>query len=322
MKYGINHIAGTLLPAAAGIMLLSSSCEHKELCFDHTHLIPVDVVFDWARAADANPSSVAAYFYDGNGNEERFIFSDKNGGRIMLPYGDYCGIGTNSDDTDWAAVRNESDIETIETFTAGVEVLSGNGFETYSLPRARGSEEEAIISSPGMLWSARTDNIHLQITDTLRRVVFRPAEAICHYRVIISDVENLQYLHGSKIDATITGMAEGYIHGSDKPSDTHATIPFTLTAEPESASLTSSFLTFGESPARAYPHYLTVYLRLSDGTKWYSTFDVTGQVREAEDPHHVTILLSGLSLPKPILHDAGLHPEVNDWQTIEVDLNM
>ncbi len=317
----LRNLTRILLPAATGIVLLTG-CEHKELCFDHTHLIPVDVVFDWSNAPDADPKSMAAYFYDGKGGEERFIFAGKEGGRIMLPYGDYCGIGANSDDTDWAAVRNESDIETIETYTSGVEVLSGNGFETYSLPRARGAAEEAIISSPGMLWSARTDNIHLQINDTLRRVVFKPAEAICHYRVIISDVENLQYLHGTEIDATITGMAEGYVHGSDKPSDTHATIPFTLEADPESATLTSSFLTFGESPAQEYHHYLTVYLRLTDGTKWYSTFDVTDQVRAAEDRHYVTIRLSGLSLPKPILHDAGLHPEVDDWQTIEIDLSM
>lgn len=318
----IQSIIRTMLPVASLAAVLSA-CEHKELCFDHTHLISVEVEFDWSLAPEADPASMAAYFFSDKGDEERFVFTDNRGGRIMIPFGNYNGIGTNNDNTDWAGLRNESDIETIETYTAGTEVLAGNGFETYSLPRARGAEDEHFISSPGMMWSARTDNIRLQITDTLGHVVFTPSEAICHYKVIINDVENLKYLHGSAIDATLTGMSEGFLHGSQQATDTHATLPFTLAADPDSPNtLETSFLTFGESPAQHYPHYLTVYLRLTDGTKWYSTFDVTRQIQTAEDPHNVTIVVSGLKLPSPILHDEGLHPDVNDWQTIEVDLDM
>ncbi|MDE6826130.1 MAG: DUF5119 domain-containing protein [Paramuribaculum sp.] len=317
MKRITPAIAAGLLAAAL------SSCNHKELCFDHTHLIPVDVVFDWTNAPDADPESMAAYFYNPDGEApQRFIFTDKAGGRIMVPYGDYMGLATNSDNTDWASTRNESDIETMETYTGEVSVLSGNGFDTRSIPRARAAEEERIISAPGMMWSARNDEIHLEITDTLRRVVFTPDEAVCHYTVIISDVENLRYVSGTTIDATISGMSEGYLHGSKQPTDTRATLPFDLEVEADSARLQASFLTFGESPSGTNPHYLTVYLLLTDGTKWYYTFDVSDQVHNAPDPHHVVIRLSGLKLPRPINHDGGFNPEVNDWQIIEVDLRM
>ena len=37
---------------------LLSSCEHKELCYGHTHTAKVNVVFDWKKAPDASPESM------------------------------------------------------------------------------------------------------------------------------------------------------------------------------------------------------------------------------------------------------------------------
>lgn len=50
--------------AASGLaMLLSlSSCEHKDLCYDHGHYVEVDVRFNWAEAPDANPSTMVVNF--------------------------------------------------------------------------------------------------------------------------------------------------------------------------------------------------------------------------------------------------------------------
>ncbi len=315
--------AARLIPVAATAMILASSCDHKELCFDHTHMTPVQVVFDWCDAPDADPASMAVYFYNSAGDKERIIFSGKDGGLISLPVGDYDAIATNSDDTDWAGIRYDSDIETIESFTAEVSVLSGGGYDTRSIPRARATESERIVATPGMLWSARTDGFHLTPSDSLRHIIFTPSEAICHYEVIITDVENLRFLRGATIDATLTGMSEGYSHGRREPADTRVTLPLTLAPlNNDMTTLRGTFLTFGESPRHSYPHLLTIYLTLDDGTRWYQTFDVTDQVSDAPDPRHVTIRIDGLPLPRPIIHDEGFHPDVNDWQSIEVDLNM
>lgn len=325
MKTILRNASRRFLPvsAAAAAMFLTASCDHKELCFDHTHIVPVEVVFDWSDAPEANPASMATYFYDSEGGRQRIIIAGKEGGRIMLPIGDYSAIATNSDDTDWAGIRNDSDIETIESFTADVSVLAGGGYDTQTLPRARSTESERIAAAPGMLWSARTDGFRITPSDTLRRIIFTPSEAICHYRVIVSDVENLRFLRGAVIDATLTGMSEGYNHGRQQPADTRVTLPFTLSPEQDDMTvLTASFLTFGESPRRSFPHILTIYLTLDDGTRWYQSFDVTEQVSDAPDPRHVTIRLDGLTLPRPIVHDEGFHPDVNEWQSIEVDLNM
>lgn len=33
--------------------LAVASCEHKDLCYDHSHTIDVEVVFDWRNACSS-----------------------------------------------------------------------------------------------------------------------------------------------------------------------------------------------------------------------------------------------------------------------------
>lgn len=38
-------------------LALLSSCIHKELCFQHPHVIPLEIQFDWKDAPDASPEA-------------------------------------------------------------------------------------------------------------------------------------------------------------------------------------------------------------------------------------------------------------------------
>lgn len=104
------------------------------------------------------------------------------------------------------------------------------------------------------------------------------------------------------------------------------TIPFDAAAgegeNGEKSVVTGALLTFGHSPAVDKAHQLTVYAVLSDGSKWYYTYDVTGQIHSAPDPRNVHIVLDGLPLPKPITNGGGFQPEVEPWQPVEIDIEM
>lgn len=305
------------------LLLLLGACDHKGLCFDHYHVHEVKVVFDWRNAPDAAPESMVSYFF---GNEEygtlRYIFQGKDGGMISMPVGYYSGLGMNSDDTDWARSRHTDDIEAFETYTDDATTTEAYGLSTRNVPRASGTENERVAQTPGMLWTHRLDNISVDSSDGVQTVTFYPEEAVCHYTVDISDVSNLEYVDRAEIDGTLSGMAEGYNHGKNCPTENHVTLTFTLSADTEAKTLHGEFLTFGESVADSGTHILTIYLYLRDGSKWYYTFDVTSQVHNAPDPHHVNIVLSGLPLPKPIDGGGGLKPDVSDWQTEDIDLKM
>lgn len=306
------------------ISVATVSCNHKDLCYEHTHNIETEVVFDWSLAPDANPSSMAVVMFDRNlaMAPMRFIFSGKTGGSANIPFGQYDALAMNADLNDWAYFRNQPDIETVELYTHDTETLTAYNLMPQYVPKVRGTEDERMAATPGMAWSTRSDNITLDIDDTHKIITLYPEEIVCHYSVEILDVENLENARGEIVDGTLSGLAEGYKYGRRKATDNIVTHPFTLSISDDNVSLKGKFLTFGECPNNKKDHILTIYLFLSDGSKWYYTFDVTDQVRNAPDPRHVNIVVHGLSLPRPLQSDAGLHPDVNEWQTETVDISM
>lgn len=310
------------------ITLATSSCRHKDIDLEVNDRCEIYVTFDWRNAPDANPSSMMAYFYPASQGEEMlYTFADATGGQISIPYGYYAGIGINGDNTEWASIKNTDDPESFEVNTGDAESLEAYGLVSRSVPRAPGTEEERMAKTPGMIWSDRRDNIALDYdSDTddgnVRVITFYPEEGVCHYTVDVIDIEHSEYLHGSEVDATLSGMAEGYLTGKRTSTDNAVTMPFTLKSESEGKSLHSEFLTFGECANTAKRHILTVYVLLTDGTKWYQTYDVTGQVTSAPDPRNVHIVVKGLNLPKPIAGGSGFLPDVNEWNDININLTM
>lgn len=327
----MSHKFYPFIPALLLLGAATSSCHHKDLCFDHVHTYEVNVVFDWRNAPDGNPESMALYMFDRGETSQpiangslRYIFTDRYGGRIRIPFGYYDGLCMNSDDTDWAHFRHTEDIDNFEIYTKEVEQLTAYGLSTRAVPRAEGAEDERVVETPGMAWSSRTDSIALPITDSdaVRTITLYPEEIVCHYTVDILDVDHIEYVSNTEIDGTLSGMAEGYCHGKRCTNENNVTIPFTLAVDKDARTLHSEFLTFGECGVTAHKHTLTIYMYLNDDSKWYYTFDVTDQIKDAPDPRHVHIVVRGLPLPKPLSHGGGLRPEVEDWQTVNIPMPM
>lgn len=311
----------TLLIAVPALML--GSCEHKELSYDTAVRHNVYVDFDWRKAPEAAPTSMLVYFFPTAGDALTYTFPGRSGGEIALPLGRYCALTVNGDNGDRMKMRHTDDPDLFEIFTKDATQLDGGGFDARLLPRASGDESERVALTPSMIWSIRNDSIELREEDEGDRyITFMPEEAVCHYTVDILDVKNLGYLHGASVDATISGMAEGYLNGHGNSTDITVTMPFTLKPSVEEESLHGEFLTFGECNTVKTSHKVTVYMRLTDGTKWYHTFDVTDQVTDAPDPRHVNIVIRGLELPQPGSGGGGFSPDVNEWNDIEINLPM
>ncbi|MDE6754120.1 MAG: DUF5119 domain-containing protein [Muribaculaceae bacterium] len=310
-----------ILPYLTLILVLLTGCNHKDLCFDHTHNVETRVVFDWSNAPDANPESMELCMYPlSASNHLSYNIPGREGGVIEIPFDSYNAICVNNDDVDWALYRNTNDVNDFEVYTHDASELGAYQLLTSSLPRADGTEDERMAVTPGMAWSSRSDNISV-LKDEDNVITLYPEEIVCHYSVEIQDVGNISSAQGETIDGTLSGMADGYHHGSRQSSDTPVTMPFILSVDKDDATLTGEFLTFGECNSLKTHHTLTVYLFLTDGSKWYYTFNVDDQVSKAPDPKHVHIVVSGLNLPKAMT-SGGLLPEVNDWQTEIVDLKM
>lgn len=318
--------AVSVLPAlllAAGLTFLGS-CDHKDLGLEEATKGRLKVEFDWQKAPEADPTSMAVYFYDPTGgNPLRYIFQNKTGGYIRIPTGIYDGVSMNADLTDWAVVSGTDRIGEIEVSTTDAPALAVTGFSTPNLPRHEAAQTERFANTPGMLWAHRLDNIETPKDDQDKTMTFYPEEKICHYTIDVYDSGNVSLFPEGGIDATLSGMSEGYLTGSDSPHETKVTHPVVLRPDTENNSLHAEFLTFGEPPSKP-SHYVTIYIVKNDGKKWSCNVDVTKQVREASDPHHVHIVLRGLDLPQPLTGGGGmdLDPDVEEWETVNITLHM
>lgn len=317
MKSMFKHLlfASALLPLCG--------CHHKDLEYAEPLASNVEVVFDWRNAPDADPASMAMYLFDNYGQQPmRYIFDNKHGGSVRTPYGAYMALCLNSDYSNIIHLRNTPDIDDFEIYTSEAGELPAQNLPTRGLPRAAGTESEPIVMTPQMMWGSRTDNISLRPTTDTQRITFYPEELVCHYTVDVLDVKNMGSAADASIDATLSSMAGGYRHGSRKATEDRVTMPFTMKVNDSATGLHSEFLTFGECPSQGDTHILSLYMVLADGSAWNYTFDVTRQVSEAPDPRHVHIIVTGLSLPEPLGSGAGFRPNVNEWQTEHIDLQM
>lgn len=304
---------------------LFMSCEHKNLVDDGTETPEIKILFDWGNAPDANPASVVAYLFPESdvNSPLRYNFSGKTGGKANVPGGRYVGIGMNSDNTDWARFRNTNDSELFEVYTSDLSNLTTLGLDTRSIPRAPESESERMAEAVAdKMWTDRQDNISVDPFRQNQVITFYPEEITCHYTVTINDIKNINYLQGANLDATLSGLSESYLVGQKVTSSTPVTMPVVLRQIDGKNSVFGSFLNFGNTYNRSHRNYLTVYLIYENHTGSYATFDVTDQVRNAPDPRNVNIVVNGLDLPYPIASGSGFVPNVNEWNSVDYNLEM
>ena len=308
---------------SAAVLAVLTSCEHKELCYDHTPSVAVNVIFDWRNASDATPRSMSCYLFPTDGGKVlRYEFTDRNGGMIRVPAGRYDALCLNSD-TETINYRNtdrEKSFEVTTRTTALLSDLASLGVHSSEAPRAGGTENERVVLSPDMLWSDHVESIELKQTSAPQAVTLYPKVSVCKYTVEIRNAENLKYMSG--ISGSLSSLAGGLFAGKSETTEELVTIPFEITVSADKSTLPGGLLTFGHCPSVQNRHQLTVYAVLADESKWYYTYDVTDQIHSAPDQRNVHIVLDGLPLPKPIVNGGGFQPSVDEWQSVDVDIEM
>jgi len=301
----------------------TTSCEHKDLCYDHTHTDIVNVVFDWRNAPDAAPRSMSCYLFPANGGKVlRYDFTDRRGGTIRVPAGRYEALCLNSDteNIDYRNTETKNGFEVTTRTTALLSGLAALGVRSSGAPRAGGTENERVALPPDMLWSDHAESIELERTSAPQTVTLYPKVSVCRYTVEIRNAENLEYVSG--ISGSLSSLAGGLLAGKTETTEERVTIPFDAAFSVERHVVTGQLLTFGHCPSGLNRHQLTVYAVLADQNRRYYTYDVTDQIHSAPNQRDVHIVLDGLPLPKPIVNGGGFQPTVDEWQEITTDIEM
>ena len=319
----MKHLYLRLLCMA--ILALTTGCEHKELCYEHPHTMQLDVIFDWGKAPGASPGSMSLYLFPADGGKPlRYEFASCKGGTIQVPAGRYEALCLNSD-TEGIYYRDTEKRCTFEVTTRSTTImpgLSAAGTSFNNIPRAEGAEDERVALPPQDIWSDYAESIVLAPGAGSASVTFYPEISVHNYTIEIRNAENLKYV--SAVSASISSMAGGMLPGlgHDILTEERVTIPFGVSISADQTVVTGKFKSFGHCPSDHNRHKLVVYTVLADNSNWYYTYDVTEVVHTAPDKKNVHILLEELPLPKPIVDDGGFNPSVDDWQDIEVDIEM
>lgn len=308
-----------------GIVLIAS-CQHKELCYDHFHKANVKVLYNWGDSLKNYPESMSMYIYpEDSGAYVRYEFTGHKGGDLKIPYGLYRIMSINSD-TDNLDYRGKDSLNKFEVFPKEITYLPGTNMRCSNLPQVKGSESEKFVVNIDSLWSDRIlDSVLVKQvwTDTTQidTIKFAPKLIGKTIRINITEAENLKFATGG-VFASLSGLAGGYYPYKEALSSEKVSVLIPLVIGKDGLSLSGVIRTFGDSHKGEQIHNLVVYAIMSDGSKWYQTEDVSIQMHAASGKDEINIKLEGLELPAPLFNGGGILPDVDDWQNMEIPIDM
>ena len=304
----------------AVIFLGAMSCRHKELCYDHSHIREIDVLFDWTGVAEEQvPATMSLYLYPKDvGKQRRYEFANPNGGRIRLEGGYYDAVCVNSDVRD-VDVLNSREFDEIAIVAKSTYQLAGlSGVSTKAIPKAKGTEDERVTIPPAVIWATSSVDEDLRASGSV--LVMKPSKKVQKVHVEVNNAENLRWING--VSAVLTTMSGGYLPTQGRLSDEEVSIGFSCTYSISESRIIGELTTFGHCPEKNNNHYLILYVILADNTKWYYNFDVTDQIHESDGEEDIWILLDKLPIPQPVTESGGLQPQVGEWKEITFDIKM
>lgn len=301
------------------IMLLNllclTGCEQRELCYDHSHVSPVVIKFDWSMAPEATPNTMVVWFFSTT-TKERYRFELTGNGassrsdfdcRIMVRPGTYrvlCHNGTTDNNSE-----NGDNFYEYNILTYDDAVLAPlNRSESAPLP---GDADNQPVRAMASTVYAHTldETVTIEPSAVGDKIIrFTPVEVTSVYDVIITGVENLT----ADIDASaaITGLAEAWNPATSAPGGAEVTIPFKLN-HCGTDCLRGSLVTFGDNA----PHNVRHRLRVFTSYRFFYDFDVSEQIHNAGNSKHIEIHVHGLKLP--VVNQGGMSPGVNGWDNAE-----
>lgn len=330
------------------LILLLSSCEHKDLCYHHKHLLELEVKFDWSKAPDANPWGMCIYFYpESEETYYRFDFKDITGGPISLPKGVYNVICYNND-TEAVLFGSTGTYFNHTLFTRKGDILESVSGMGYKASLLQNTIDEKVVITPDMMWGCAVQKVEVNAngkcivhqiidseTDTpdlsidnesiVSILTFYPENLMCRYTYEIINVENIKYV--TDACASLSGMSGTLNISSGELGTECVTLPLEATSLKDEKKFVGSFFTFGHHEDNVKPHKMLLYVWMNDGKKYMygndvEKFNVTEQIHNSPDKRRVHIVIDGLELPQAIENGHGFKPSVDDWDVVYEDIIM
>lgn len=302
-------------------LLAMLSCQ-KELCYDHTHGGQVlRIEFDWGWQTPDDVKGMTVLLYpEAGGAPVRYDLAGRSGGVVNITSGRYKALCVNADDR--LLLTGTDSWETVAVTTAETEALTRSYFRDTrtAIPRARSAEGETVRQEPPQLYTDKLLTVDIRAVEGVQVIRFTPVMPLGVLHVRVENVVNAAFVEA--VSGTVSGLSSSMSLTGLEPSGDHCTVPVSLHLSDDGA-LEGTLYFFGHCPSdEDLSHMLTIYTMLIDGSKQYTTFDITTQMHGAEDPLHLEALIQELPLPKPQPIDGGFDPSLDQWEVNPIDTDL
>ena len=301
-----------------------TSCEYKELCYDHNHArdyslmlrlnlkLDLDLELDVDEEAHTKidkPDYMKVCFYDPvNGNLRNTEFVEGEGGPLHTPSGLYDMV-VYSFGTEYVQIRGEGNVSTLEAFTSDITQTKAPALAGFT----RSGEHDApgpIIYTPDHLLVAHRQ-IEIPVysaTDTVITMTANAATIVETYGFEVTNIKGAEYI--ASAEAFVTNQARSSFFGRGEVNKEPATISFPVEVDRKKGTIHTTFNTFGKLPGESHS-YLYILIIDSSGEEYHVSTDITDQF-ERDD--HVIVIDEEIVIPQPASSGGGIAPTVNPWE--------
>ena len=256
-----------------GMVMFTTSCEHKDLCYHHPHSSKMRIDVDWAQFDEVTPTGMSVMlFNETDGSLHTTALSnDITHAYFTLTRGEYHSIVFNQSPSEFGTVLFH-DMDNYHN----ARVVTNRYLSRWYVSRSDDSRE--VADQPEWIAADRSHNIVVtdaMVTEAARCYapgsVVNPIEAqefvidtlvplnIIHTLNVKVNMTGIQELRSAR--ASITGLAEGYIFSTEMPT----TSCVTQLLETWKLSSDESDTWEGEGPIPGYITAQITFFGLPDG---------------------------------------------------------
>ncbi len=330
------------LPLFAGVAALLSSCEHKDLCFDHeAHATKSEVRIeatyeqewqythqggtDWKRyptwketfgmeydaLRPATPEGLRLQVYNAEGTEE-IINMASAGDVVQMRPGEYSLLFYNND-TEYIMF---DEMHTFVSAKATTRTRTRSSYHGNSYMKAA---QESTVNQPDMLYGSYIDSYAVERSTETAVLPVAMQPLVFTYLVRYEFSHGLKYV--SLARGALAGMARSVWLNNGRTSEETATVLYDCTVETFGAQAIVRSFGVPDSPGYATKagntYALNLEVRLTNGKMKSFDFDVTDQV--ASQPQGGVIVVKGIEISDEDGKEgsSGFDIDVEKWGEFE-----
>ncbi len=217
-----------------GLLLFTTSCEHKDLCYHHPHTAQMRIDVDWSQYGKGTPSGMSVFLYNQEDGalHKTALTNTITHVYVTLTADSYHSLVFNQSSSEFGSVKFEG-LDNYHTARVIVDKYESRWY------RSRSDASRVVGDSPE--WIGADRNHNLVVTQRMMQDAAGyydheviPSRQISEFSIDTLVPRNIVHTLNVKVNmlgiqelrsarASLSGLAEGYVFSTRQPTETDVT---------------------------------------------------------------------------------------------------